>query len=472
MSDHEEDFERMLEESLSAQPPARSLQLGQKIRATVVAVSGEYVLVDLGGKTEGIMDKAELLDEEGRLKVGEGDEIEARVSRLGEEIRLSQHVRPGAGSEEVLEEAYQAGIPVEGRVTGQNKGGLEVEVAGKRAFCPISQIELGFCEDPSVHVGERLQFRVTRLERGNVVLSRRAVLEEARESDARETRKRLRTGEVFEGVVTRVAPFGVFVDIGGLEGLVHVSEISHERVEDPSERIQNGQRVTVQVVSIDEDSQRIGLSLRALEADPWDEAIERFPRGSLHEGRVVRLAPYGAFVALGGGIEGLAHVSELSDKRIGHPREVVAEGETVTVRIIEVDKDKKRVSLSLREERPDAPVESAVPGDVVAAVVERVESFGLLVRFGGNRGLIPLSELPAKSASSPRALKQAYPEGSEVRAEIIEVDEERGRVRLSAVAAKETEARAEFQAYQDESKKGEIGTSLGDLLRSRLKPSK
>lgn len=468
MSDtHDEDFEAMLEESLAAHPITRRLRLGEKVRGTVISVTDDYVLVDLGGKTEGVIDKGDLVDDEGRLTVAEGDEVEAHVSHVGDEIRLSRHVRPGAGAEEALQEAYEGGLPVEGRVTGVNKGGLEVLVAGKRAFCPVSQIQLGFCEDPSVFVDEKLDFRITRMEDRNIVLSRRALLEEERERKAAETWERLREGEVLEGAVTRVAAFGVFVDVGGVDGLVHVSELSHERVEDPGSVLGVGQKVTVQVVSVDRDQGRVGLSLKALQADPWETAFERFPPGSEHEGTVTRLAPFGAFVALGGGLEGLVHVSEIADRRIGHPKEVLEEGQAVQVRVLEVDPERQRIGLSMREAR-EAPGELPAVGVTVAAVVERAEPYGLLVRFGGHRGLVPTGELPDKGGASAKSLKQAYPEGTELTARVIEVDEAKGRVRLSVTAAAEAADRAQWEQFQGQAKSSGFGSSLGDLLKKKL----
>ncbi|MFP3941661.1 MAG: 30S ribosomal protein S1, partial [Thermoanaerobaculia bacterium] len=347
--------------------------------------------VDLGGKSDGVVSLAELTDEEGELTAAVDDTVEGIVTGRDEASGgLILRVRPdaaaggGAGTELALDElarAHEHGTPVEGSVTEAIKGGVEVQVLGVRAFCPVSQIEIGYVEEPEVYVGRRLSFRVTKFQRSgrgrrpDVVLSRRALLEEEAAERRRETLARLEEGAVVRGTVTSVTGYGAFVDLGGLEGLLHVSEMSHDRVEDPAEVVSPGDSVEVKILKMDEEpgkGLRISLSRRALEQDPWEEAAARFPEGSTVPGRVMRLEPYGAFVRLAPGLEGMAHVSELDPgRRVNHPREVVELGQDVTVRVLSVDTERRRIALSMATDGEptgaEARREAAATGSHVAS---------------------------------------------------------------------------------------------------------
>ena len=275
--------------------------------------------------------------------------------------------RLGGGDDALAElgQAKDSGAPVIGRVTGVNKGGVEVEIGSVRAFCPISQLEAGFVEDAQAYVGRDLEFRVTQLERGqrdgehgeraNVVLSRRAHLEAERMRMAAELRAGLSVGMTVRGSITRVKDFGAFVDLGGIEGLVHVSEIGFARVGHPSEALSVGDVVEAQITKIEpsldpKKPDRISLSVKALSTDPLVEATGKLARGSRHQGKVVRLEPFGAIVAIEGGVEGLVHVSELaSDRRVRHARDVVNIGQDVEVVVLEVDPTRRRISLSMKQ---------------------------------------------------------------------------------------------------------------------------
>jgi small subunit ribosomal protein S1 len=257
---------------------------------------------------------------------------------------------------EALHRAFEEGSPVEGHVTGVIKGGLEVEMAGARAFCPASQIDLGYVEDLSAFVGQRLGFRITKLETGrhlNLVVSRRALLEEERRRMAVKTRARLEVGAVMKGKVTSLKDYGAFIDLGGIEGMVHVSELAFGRIEHPQELLSVGQEVEVSVLRIEPSDnprhpERISLSIRALERDPWLDVLTRFPVGSQLVGKVTRLAAFGAFVELVPGVEGLVHISELgAERRVAHPQEVVSEGDPVEVKVLSIDPEKQRIGLSM-----------------------------------------------------------------------------------------------------------------------------
>lgn len=367
------EFERRQEAGGRGEDP----KPGAKVSGPILSIGEEAAFVDLGGKSDGVVALSELTDDEGELTVEVGDTVSGVVAGRDEASGgLVLRVKPGAssaaGTEMALTELAQAhehGIPVEGVVAEAVKGGVEVTVSGVRAFCPISQLDVRFIEDAAEYVGRRLTFKVKRFERSgrggrpNVVLSRRDLLEEEERRRRQEALAKLAEGSVVRGTVTSVVSYGAFVDLGGIEGLLHVSELAHDRVEDPAELVAPGDVVEVKVLSIEEregDDRRISLSRKALEQDPWKEAAARFPEGATVPGRVMRLEPYGAFVRLAPGLEGLVHVSELAPgRRIAHPREVVELGQDVQVRVLRVEPEKRRISLSLAAPAGDADTPSA-----------------------------------------------------------------------------------------------------------------
>jgi small subunit ribosomal protein S1 len=344
----EESFAELLAKSLVG---AGRLEPGQKVEATVLKITGDWIFVDVGQKGEGVVDIKELLDADGQLKVAEGERIPVYfLSSRGGEMRFTARVGGDAGSGQ-LEEAWRGGIPVDGLVEKEVKGGFEVKVAGRRAFCPFSQIALRG-GSPEEFVGRHLVFRIAQYGEGgrNIVLSRRALLEEERARQKEALKGTLREGQTVQGKVTRIQDFGAFIDIGGVEGLLPVSEVGWGRVEDIRERLHEGQEVEVAVKAIDWERERFTFSLRETLADPWQEAVSNYPEGSCHRGRVSRLAPFGAFVTLEEGIDGLLHISKLgAGRRLSHPREAVKEGEVLEVKIEQVDRENRRISLSLAE---------------------------------------------------------------------------------------------------------------------------
>jgi small subunit ribosomal protein S1 len=348
-NDGEESFADLFEQSFVA--PAR-YEPGQKISAPVIKVTPEWVFLDLGRKGEGVVAAKELMDEEGKLRVREGDTLPAYfVSAEGSEMLFTTRVAGGAAGAAQLEEAWRSGIPVDGLVVKEVKGGYEVRLAGgARAFCPHSQMALPRAKDAGERIGKREPFRITRFdEKGrNIVVSRRVILEEEEERKREALRGTLAEGMVVKGTVTSVRDFGAFVNIGPIEGLLPVSEIGWERVADLRELLSPGQVVEVAITRLDWANQRFSFSLKKTLADPWEAAAERFPAGSRHVGTVSRLTAFGAFVSLGGGIDGLLHVSRLGGgKRLKHPSEAVRVGQELEVRVESVDREKRRVSLSL-----------------------------------------------------------------------------------------------------------------------------
>lgn len=341
----------------------KDLQVGDLVRGRVIAVGQSSAFVAIGAKGEAQMDLAEFRDTAtGELTVKEGDTIEATVTDDGAtsgSIKLKKTLGRGAHVSEELEQAFASGAPIEGLVAGEVKGGYEVQIGQTRAFCPGSQIDMrrGQRTPAGVYVGQRFQFRVTKLEAGgrNVVVSRRKLLEGEAAALAEKTWERIEVGAVIEGCVTSIRDFGAFVDIGGVDGLVHISELSYGRVGHPSELLTEGQTVQVQIIKVEgpgEGSGRrqIGLSLKALADDPWDSVQSQFSEGTTVPGVVRRLEQFGAFVEIAPGLDGLVHISKIvMDRRIAHPRNVLNEGDPVEVTVIAVDSKKRRISLSMIE---------------------------------------------------------------------------------------------------------------------------
>ncbi len=461
-------------------PKSQRLEVGAIVEGTVEMISSGNVFLNVGAKSEASMDAKEFTDADGVVSVKVGDKISAYVVSVEPELVLSHAMARSHLNLQGLEDARDLGIPVEGKVTQLNKGGLEVDLNGSRAFCPISQIELGYCEDASRYVGQTLQFRVSELSEDgrNIVVSRRALLEEARQEAAAVTEERLQEGAEFEGEVVTLQPYGAFVDIGGIQGLVHVSEISHGRVEHPNEVLRVGQKIKVRVLSIKPDAKnparkRIGLSIKALQGSPWEEAIARLGEGQTVEGTVVRLQPFGAFVELSPGVDGLIHISELSDRRVNHPGDVVEVGQRVSATVVKLDRAARRIGLSLRGQQAEAGGDLAV-GSVVDVVVDKIKPFGLFVKikgFGRNaRGLVPTEEATDDRNAN---LRRAFPEGSEHKAVIVAVEPDSGKKRLSFKAVAEQGETAEYQKYMHGApaavaapgagQLGKEGASLGTL---------
>ncbi len=367
------DFSQLLAEHEKQEAPKgqgrqKGQEQSQKIKGKILSIGEEWAFVDVGGKAEGRIATAELKDAEGNLTVKEGDTIDATVTGNDPETGapiLRRKAGGGKGKKpaEVVPEIRQAaesGLPLEGLVTGLNKGGAEVQVYGMRAFCPLSQLDLRYVENPQQFVGQKLMFKVNRLEEGNrggrgpnIVLSRRQLLEEEQQSRAAETREKLQVGAVLHGRVTSLTTYGAFIDLGGIEGMLHVSEIGHTRTTHPQDVFQVGDEVEVQVIKIEKGKdekrpERISLSRRALQSDPWNEAASRFTEGMEVPGRVVRAETFGAFVELTPGLEGLVHISEMgAGRRLNHSREAVEPGQEVQVRVLGVDTARRRISLSM-----------------------------------------------------------------------------------------------------------------------------
>lgn len=350
---------------------SRQFNPGDKITAQIVGIEGESIFLDIGGKSEGILYAAEVKNDKGGLDVTIGDTIEVYfLSSRHSELLFTTTISSGA-SHDHLEEAWRSGIPIEGFVKEEIKGGFEITLGGGvRAFCPYSQMGLRRIENNDAYLSQHMKFRITSFENNgrNIVVSARAILEEEKALRKEELKQKLEEGQIVQGEVTSLQRFGAFIDIGGVDGLIPVSEISWNHVDNIEEYLHVGQKVSVIVKKIDWDNDRISLSLKETLKDPWDEVEEHFVTGSNHVGKVARLAQFGAFVTLAPGVDGLIHISKLgSGRRIHHPREIMEEGQEIEVSIESIDNDQKRISLT--------PTDYTAPEDVEKAEQEEYVHF-------------------------------------------------------------------------------------------------
>jgi len=370
----EEDFAAMFEASFKA----KRFQNGQTIEGTIVAIGNEAAFVNVGGKGEATIELSELRDEDGALEVAVGEKIQATVVSTAGGIKLSRRLQRGAATARQLEDAFRAGLPVEGKVEKAIKGGYEVSIARQRAFCPFSQMDLSRQSDESAHNGRVYTFKIIEYREGGkkFVVSRRALLEEEQKARAVEVRKSIAIGAVITGRVVSVRDFGAFIDLGGgVQGLLHVSEMGWSRVSDTTQFATPGQEITVQVLRMDDKTQQIALGLKQLTADPWTTAQSAYAVGQVVQGRVTRVAEFGAFVELAPGIEALAHVSTFAPAgRSGGWARTVPPGTTVAFEIVSIDPAKKRIGVSLVDGRPSKTAAAAEEAADLREYAERQDA--------------------------------------------------------------------------------------------------
>jgi small subunit ribosomal protein S1 len=471
VSEQEEDFAAMFEASVQA----RRFDRGQTIEGVIVGFGPEVAFVDVGGKSEAQIDLAELKDDEGDVEVSIGDRLQAMVVSTSGGIVLSRKGVRNAATQRELEDAFRAGLAVEGKVEKAVKGGYEVRIARERAFCPLSQIDIVRTEDPAVHVGQTYVFRIVEYKDGgkDLVVSRRKYLEEEQRAKAADLRKSIVAGAVLTGRVASVQDFGAFIDLGGgIQGLLHVSEMSWSRVTSANAVVAVGDQVTVKVLRVDEGTQKIALGLKQLQDDPWTTAATTYEVGQVRTGRITRIAEFGAFVELEPGIEGLAHVSTFPPTgRSGGWAKTVTVGMSGAFEILSVDPAQKRIGVALVEEGTSraAGATSAqgaiVPGAIVTGKVERHEKFGVFVFLApGRTGLMPFAETGVDRETD---LLKTFPVGSDVEVAILEVDPEGRRIRVSRKAVAQQREQAELREYTarpDAAPTASLG-SLADRLR-------
>lgn len=465
----EEDFGKLLEESERAEKI--SVVRDRKVQGIVVSVGEEWVFVDVGAKSEASVARVELEDEQGQVNVKPGDTIEAYVVKsTGEEILLSMKMT-SAASQEALLDAYKSGVPVEGRVESERKGGFTVRALGKEAFCPYSQIDSQRVTNPEDYIGNRYSFRVIEYKEGgrNIVLSRRVILEEERAVELARLKENLKEGQRLEGVVTKVAPFGVFVEIGGAEGLIPMAELSWARVESASDIFKPGDKVEVETLNIDWERERITLSAKAATENPWDTAGQDFSVEKTYEGLVKKLMDFGAFVELTPGVEGLIHISNMTaGRRINHPREVLQDGEKVRVKIISVDQEARRIGLELvsSESNPEEEAPDLKVGDKVQGEVEAIKEYGVFVALPGRKtGLLHVSEIEGNMG---RDLRKNFNVGGAIDVEILNIDPESQKISLSRRSMREKSEADMVKDYVDSDSEGKSMGTLGDILKDKL----
>ncbi len=439
----DDELQRELEEALGSMnlgslmevdAPGAPAGTGQGVRkGKVIAVHGKDIFVDMGGKSQGVITVDQFA---GKTLPAVGEWIEVTVEGYDSAEGMLILSRQGA-VQAATWQTMAEGALVEGRVTGHNKGGLELDISGIRAFMPISQIDLERIESDQLgqFVNQRMRCEVVDVRRDerSVVVSRRNALQREREEASAELMESLEEGELVRGTVKTIMPYGAFLDIGGVDGLLHIGDMSHGRVGDPREVVTEGQELEVKVLKIDRETRRISLGLKQVMPDPWDSASGKYPPDAVVSGRVVKLMDFGAFVELEPGVQGLVPISEMTfERRIGHPREIVSEGEVVRVRVLNVDPAAGRMSLSIKRVGDDPwtgasirwPVDSIVEG-----TVKRTADFGAFVELTpGVEGLIHISEL---SDTRVRQASDVVKVGQNVRVKVLEVDEDRRRIGLS-----------------------------------------
>lgn len=433
-----EEFEALLNESFEIDTPDE----GSVVKGRVIAIEAGQAIIDVGYKMEGRVDLKEFANpgEEASLKVG--DEVEVYLDRVENARGEASISREKARREEAwdrLEQAYAKEERVDGAIFGRVKGGFTVDLGGAVAFLPGSQVDVRPVRDAGPLMGLKQPFQILKMDRrrGNIVVSRRAILEESRAEQRAEVISNLTEGQVVDGVVKNITEYGAFVDLGGVDGLLHVTDMAWRRVNHPSEILSIGETVKVQVVKINKDTHRISLGMKQLQSDPWDTVADKFPIGSVHKGRVTNITDYGAFVELEAGIEGLVHVSEMSwTKKNVHPGKIVSTSQEVDVMVLEIDEQKRRVSLGLKQTQRnpwEVFAETHPAGTPIEGEVKNITEFGLFVGLDGDiDGMVHLSDLSWDQRGEDAI--QNYRKGDMVRAVVQEVDVEKERISLSVKA--------------------------------------
>jgi small subunit ribosomal protein S1 len=429
-----EDFEAMLEESLEKETPEE----GSVVKGTVIAIENGQAIIDVGFKAEGRVDLKEFSQGGKPAELAPGDTVEVYLERVENARGEAAISREKARREEAwdrLEAANDKGERVEGHIFGRVKGGFTVDLGGAVAFLPGSQIDVRPVRDVGPLMGVPQPFQILKMDRrrGNIVVSRRAVLEESRAEQRAEIVAKLQEGDVVDGVVKNVTDYGAFVDLGGVDGLLHVTDMAWRRVNHPSEIVSIGETVKVQVIKVNKETQRISLGMKQLMADPWDSVETKYPIGSKWTGRVTNITDYGAFVELEPGVEGLVHVSEMSwTKKNVHPGKIVSTSQEVEVMVLDVDPNKRRVSLGLKQclQNPwEAFSENFPPGTEVEGEVKNITEFGLFIGLEGDiDGMVHLSDLDWNRSGEDAI--QDYKKGDVVRAVVLDTDVEKERISL------------------------------------------
>ena len=429
-----ESFAQLFEESLATQ----ELKPGSIITGKVVEIRPDVVIVNAGLKSEGVIPIEQFKDENGELEVQVGDEVEVALEAVEDgfgETRLSREKAKRARAWKVLEKAFENDEIVKGVISGKVKGGFTVDIMGIRAFLPGSLVDVRPVRDTTYLEGKELEFKVIKLDqkRNNVVVSRRAVVEQEYSAEREALLKNLQEGMVIKGVVKNLTDYGVFVDLGGIDGLLHITDMAWKRVKHPSEIVNVGDEIEVKVLKFDRERNRVSLGLKQLGQDPWVDLARRYPEGTRLFGKVTNIADYGCFVEIEEGVEGLVHVSEMdwTNKNV-NPAKVVHVGQEVEVMVLDIDEERRRISLGMKQCHPNPWEEFAAThnkGDKIRGTIKSITDFGIFVGLeGGIDGLVHLSDI-SWNVPGEEAVRN-YRKGEEVEAVILAVDPERERISL------------------------------------------
>ncbi len=476
-SDHpenEESFEELFESYMAEE---KELRVGDRVKGEIISIGDKNLFIHTGAKTDGVAEKAEFLDKDGQFPYQVGDPIELYVTAVNDhEIRLSKSVT-GAGGLNQLYTAYKSRIPVEGKVSETCKGGFRVQIQQQSAFCPISQMDHRYVEEPDAYVGNTFEFLITQItEKGrNIVISRRELLQEQFAAERQKFVETVNAGDVLDGRVIKIMPYGAFVELfPGVEGMVHISELSWSRTASPEEVVKSDETIRVKVLSIEPDAKskgalKISLSVKQATGDPWDSIHQTFTAGDKVSGTVTRCADFGAFVEIAPGIEGLVHISEMSHtRRVVRAEDVVSPGETIPVMIKDIDAEKRRISLSMKDSEGDpwaAVEEKYKVGQQVTGTIEKKETFGFFISLEpGITGLLPRSKITgAAGAADIDRLKVNSPIS-------LVIEEIHPRERKITLGMEGEKTNTEWQNYRaaDRSGGGDMG-DLGEKLKAALK---
>lgn len=484
-----ESFADLFEESLQE----LNMAPGSIVTGTVIAIENDFVVVNAGLKSEGVIPRAEFQDDKGALTVSIGDEVRVALESVEDgygSTKLSREKAKQAEVWAVLEQAFEKGETITGAITGKVRGGFTVTVGSVEAFLPGSLLDIRPLRDSTHLEGKELEFKLVKLDfkRNNIVVSRRAVLEELNSADREKLIETLAEGLVLKGIVKNLTDYGAFIDLGGVDGLLHITDIGWKRVKHPSEVLTVGDEIDVKVLKYDAEKTRVSLGMKQLLADPWEEMVAKLNVGDKTAARVTNLTEYGCFAQIAEGIEGLIHVSEMdwANKNI-HPSKVVHVGQEIEVMILAIDKERRRISLGMKQcqQNPwDAFSEKYKKDDKVSGKIKSITDFGIFIGLEGNiDGLIHLSDV-SWDIPGEEAVKQ-YHKGDEIEAVILSIDIERSRIALSIKqlqadpSAKQKESQKDFKNESPKEKEApkpvssqatDIAgpTTIGDLIKQQM----